>query len=446
MAGPELEAIKNAGIVGAGGAGFPTHVKLDASVDMLIINAAECEPLIDVDKQLLEHHFGKVLEGIKIASGLVKAKEVVMAVKSKNKSAIEAVEGSGGGRDGLKLFKLEDFYPAGDEQVLVYEVTGKIVPEGGIPLQVGVVVINVETLFNIANAAGGKSVTDKFVTVNGEVSKPLTLKVPVGTPVKKLIEFCGDATVDDYSVLDGGPMMGKLIDVEDHAVKKTTKSILVLPEDNVVIENRKRAISADLKRAQAVCLSCRLCTDLCPRYLLGHDLFPDDMMKRMYLGKITDEDISNYDFAYLCCDCGLCELYSCVVDLSARSLLGHIKERLAEKNIKNPHNRSGLEANLFRNFRRVPTERLKKRLEVDKYVSPAPLSEYNAGAGEVKIYLLHHVGARSVPVIEAGTSVSRGDLIADIPDGKLGARVHSSIDGIVKEIRDDSIIIGYNNE
>ena len=94
----------------------------------------------------------------------------------------------------------------------------------------------------------------------------------------------------------------------------------------------------------------------------------------------------------------------------------------------------------------MPTERLKKRLEVDKYVSPAPLSEYNAGAGEVKIYLLHHVGARSVPVIEAGTSVSRGDLIADIPDGKLGARVHSSIDGIVKEIRDDSIIIGYNNE
>ena len=165
------------------------------------------------------------------------------------------------------------------------------------------------------------------------------------------------------------------------------------------------------------------------------------MMKRMYNGEISDAEIINYDFAYLCCNCGLCELYSCVVDLSARSLFNHIKERLATKNIKNPHKRSDLEMNLFRNFRKVPTDRLKKRLEVDKYNSSTPLTEFNMDVSEVKIYLLHHVGAPSIPVVETGTNVKKGDLIADIPEGKLGARVHSSIDGTVKEIRDSYIII-----
>ncbi len=442
MTKPELDAIENAGIVGAGGGGFPTHVKLGSQADTLIINAAECEPLINVDKQLLEYYFDKVLKGIKIASSLIDSKEAVLAVKSKNKKAIEAVEGSKTGENGPGLFELGDFYPAGDEQVLVHEVTGKTVPEGGIPLQVGVIVINVETLFNIADAVEGKSITDKFVTVNGEVSKPLTLKVPVGTPVKKLIEFCGGTTVEDYSVLDGGPMMGKLIDAENYAVMKTTKSIIVLPEDNIVVENRKRSIAADLKRAQAVCLSCRLCTDLCPRYLLGHDLFPDDMMKRMYRGEVTDEEINNYDFAYLCCNCGLCELYSCVVDLSARSLFNHIKERLAGKNIKNPHKRSDLDVNPFRDFRKVPTGRLKKRLEVDKYGSPTPLSEFNMDVEEVKIYLSQHTGAPSVPVVRVGETVKKGGLIAEIPEGKLGARVHSSMDGTIKEVMDSYIMVG----
>lgn len=438
----ELEAIKDSGTVGAGGAGFPTHIKLGSSARTLIINAAECEPLINVDKQLLEHYFERILKGIKIASSLVEAEEVILAVKNKNKKAIEAVEAFKNGGNVPEIFKLEDFYPAGDEQVLVYEVTGKIVPEGGIPLQVGVIVINVETLFNIADAVEGKSITDKFVTVNGEVAKPLTLKVPVGTPVRKLIEFCGGNTVDEYSVLDGGPMMGKLIDAANYAVMKTTKSILVLPEDNIVIENRKRTVSADLKRAQAICLSCRLCTDLCPRYLLGHDLFPDDMMKRMYRGEVSDEEIENYDFAYLCCNCGLCELYSCVVDLSARSLFNHIKERLAGKNIKNPHKRADLDINPFRDFRKVPAGRLKKRLEVDKYGSPAPLSVFNMDVEEVKIYLSHHVGAPSVPVAGEGTVVKKGDLIADIPEGKLGARVHSSIDGTIKEVGSSYIMVG----
>ena len=441
MAAKEINIIKEAGVVGAGGAGFPTHIKLGADADTLIINAAECEPLINVDKQLLEFDFDRIHKGIRTASGLVGAKRTIIAIKKKNKKAIDIIEAFSQEEFKFEIFKLEDFYPAGDEQVLVNEVTSKIVPEGGIPPQVGVVVINVETLLNVSNALEGEKVINKYVTVNGEVGSPMTLLVPVGTPVKKLIDYCGGIKGEENAVIDGGPMMGKLIDPADYAVRKTTKSIIVLPEDNIVIENKKRGISADLKRAQAICLSCRMCTDLCPRYLLGHDIFPDELMKKLYRGKLSDEDIKNFDFAYLCCDCGLCELYSCVMDLSARSVFNYIKDELVRLGIKNPHTRSELKANEFRQFRKVPVSRLKKRLEIDKYDSPAPMSEFNAEVESVKIYLSQHIGAPCVPVLSEGAEVKRGDLIADIPEGKPGAKIHSSIDGRISKIETDHIVI-----
>ena len=436
----EIEIIKDAGIVGAGGAGFPTHIKLNTQVETLIINGAECEPLINVDKQLLEFYFDKVYEGIKIAAGLIKAKKIVLTLKEKYKKVLKVVESFKQQEVKFEIFKLDNFYPAGDEQVLVYEVTGKIVPEGGIPLQVGVVVINVETLLNIYKANRGENVTDKYVTVNGEVKNPLTLMVPVGTPVKKLIDFCGGAAIDEYSCLDGGPMMGKLVDINTYSVKKTTKSIIVLPEDSIIIQNKKRDISVAAKRAQAICLSCRMCTDICPRYLLGHDLFPDEMMKRIYRGELR-QDLKKYDYAYLCSDCGLCELYSCVVDLSPRSLFNYIKDKLTKEGIKNSHRRSDLEANDFREYRKVPVDRLEKRLEIDKYNSITPLTDFRAEIGEVKLYLTQHVGAPSEPVVKVGDSVSKGDLIADIPEEKLGAKVHSSISGKVKQLNSEYVLI-----
>jgi Na+-translocating ferredoxin:NAD+ oxidoreductase RnfC subunit len=447
MPGTEIEIIKNAGIVGAGGAGFPSHVKFNAKVDTLIVNAAECEPLIHVDKHILQDNFDRVYEGLKVAAGLSGASRIVVALKGKYREAIHVIEEfrksmpSGNGKLDFEIFKLGNFYPAGDEQVLVYEVTKKVVPEGGIPLMVGVVVTNVETLYNIAEAMDGKNVTDKFVTINGEVNNPATLKVPVGTPVKMLLDYCGGIKAGNYRVLDGGPMMGKLIDEKTYAVKKTTKSIIVLPDDNIVIEQKLRDIKRQVKRAQAICLSCRMCTDLCPRYLLGHDLFPDDMMKKMYRGELADDQLEKFDFAYLCCDCGLCELYSCIVDLSPRALFNHIKAELAKKGIKNPHIRKDVVPNEFAAYRKIPITRLEKRLEIDRYDSKAPMLVFNKEVNEVKIYLLQHVGAPSLPVVSKGDSVTKGQLIAGIAEGKLGANLHSSINGTVADITAEHIII-----
>ncbi|MGM0366434.1 MAG: SLBB domain-containing protein [Actinomycetota bacterium] len=441
MANNELGLIRDAGVVGAGGAGFPTHVKLDTKIDNLIVNAAECEPLTDVDKRLLEKEFGAVYQGLKTAARLTGAKRVIIALKAKYKKAIGVMENFK--KDGLdfEVFKLGNFYPAGDEQVLVNETTGKIVPEGGIPLMVGCVVINVETLLNVAGAVEAKKVTRKYVTVNGEVKRPVTVKVPVGMPVKDLLDYAGGVSASEYSVYDGGPMMGKLIDEDEYAVKKTTKSIMVLLEDNIVTIQRKRADAGQIKRAQAICLSCRMCTDLCPRYLLGHDLFPDEMMKRLYKDQMDEEDMKNFDFAYLCCDCGLCELYSCVVDLSARSIFNYLKEELAKRGIKNPHNRKELAANEFKEFRKVPVDRLKQRLEIDKY-GDTELEEFTGSVDRVKLYFTQHVGAPSVPVIKAGDTVSEGDLVADTAPDKLGSRIHSSIDGKVLKVESDYAEIG----
>lgn len=444
MSSDSVELIKNAGVVGAGGAGFPTHVKLSAKVDTIIVNGAECEPLIHVDRQLIEKYPDRMYEGLKIAVESTGAKKVIVALKAKNKVAVKTLEDFK--QDSLKfeIFQLGNFYPAGDEQVLVNEITGKIVPEGGIPLNVGIVVINVETLINVANAARGKSLTRKFVTVNGAVENPRTFMVPIGTPVLKLIEACGGATTGDYGVIDGGPMTGKLINPNTHAVTKTTKAILVLPETNIVITQKRRSINTQLKRAQAICLSCRMCTDLCPRYLLGHDLFPDELMKRMYKKEITSENISNFDFAYLCCDCGLCELYSCVVDLSARSIFNYLKVELGKAGIKNPHLRDTLAANEFKDFRKVPVPRLLKRTELDGYISHADLSKDEILTSEVKLFLTQHVGAPSQPVVKVGDKVSEGTVIADIAPDKLGSKIHASIDGKVKEITEKYIIISKN--
>jgi len=439
-----IELIKNAGVVGAGGAGFPTHVKLSAKVETIIVNGVECEPLINVDRQLIEKYTAKIYEGLKVAVETTGAKNVVIALKAKNRQAVKTLEDFK--QDSLKfdVFKLENFYPAGDEQVLVNEVTGKIVPEGGIPLNVGIVVINTETLINVANAAEGKVLTKKYVTVNGSVAEPKTFYVPIGTSVLKLIEACGGSSVSDYEVIDGGPMTGRLVDRNIHAVTKTTKAILVLPESNIVITQKKRNINMQLKRAQAICLSCRMCTDLCPRYLLGHNIFPDELMKRMYKKEIDADNISNFDFAYLCCDCGLCELYSCVVDLSARAIFNYLKIELGKAGIKNPHHRETLSSNEFRDYRKVPVPRLLKRIQFDEYDSHADLSAEELDVDEVKLFLSQHVGAPSTPVVKIGDKVFEGTLVADIPADKLGAKIYSSIDGVVSEITEKHIIIKKN--
>ena len=165
-----VAAVKAAGVVGAGGAGFPTHIKLTASADTIIVNGAECEPLLEVDRQLLSLYRHEVLKGLEAARIAIGARQAHLAIKGKYKSLVDKLKMAAASRPWLEIATLPDIYPIGDEQCLVYEVLGRIVPPRGIPIDVGAVVLNVETLYNIARAIDGKPVIDTFVTVSGAVA------------------------------------------------------------------------------------------------------------------------------------------------------------------------------------------------------------------------------------------------------------------------------------
>jgi Na+-translocating ferredoxin:NAD+ oxidoreductase RnfC subunit len=202
-----VDAIRDAGVVGAGGAGFPTHVKLSAKVNIVIANGVECEPLLASDQAVMTLDPEKVLAGLKAAMIATGAKRGYVALKKKYRSSVAAIRDVISGHDDIGIFELEDFYPYGDEHVLTHEVTGRYVPEGGLPLESGVVVTNVITLANIADALEGKPVTRRIVTVVGEVQRPVTVSAPVGTAITDLIRFAGGSSVEDCEIILGGPIM-----------------------------------------------------------------------------------------------------------------------------------------------------------------------------------------------------------------------------------------------
>ncbi len=434
-----LTIIENAGIVGAGGAGFPTHVKVKAQAEYVIVNGAECEPLLRVDQQLMDLKAREMIEGLKTVVQLTGAKKGIIALKKKYTSAILKLESLIKDDPLLEIFPLGDFYPAGDEQVTVYEVLGRIVPEGGIPLNVGVVVINVDTLVNIKESLNSKPVTYKYLTVTGEVNSPATIKVPVGITIKECIELAGGATVDDYRIIDGGPMMGKVLDDITRPITKTTKGLIVLDKNHPLIRAKAQNMESMMRQARTACCHCSLCTEVCPRNLLGHKLYPDKLM-RIASYNSTCETESSVTEAYLCCECGLCEL-ACIMDLQPWKLNGYLKGRLSGAGIKNDNNRKPTVTNEFRKYRKYPVKKLISRLGLDKYNVPAPLTEANYEAKRIILPLKQHVGAPAQPVVKVGDSVKEGQMVAQMPQGQLGAPIHSSITGKVIGIDTQEIII-----
>ncbi len=191
VSGTTVTAIQKAGVVGAGGGGFPSHIKAAASADVVLANGAECEPLLRADSELMALDPARVVRGLSLIRESVGAKRAVIALKKKNGRAMDAIAGALRDDGGIELMPLANIYPAGDEFLLVFEATGRVVPEGGIPPDVGVVVNNVTTLVQVADAVEGRPVTDRMVSVQGEVRSPGTFVAPIGTSLDGLIEEAG---------------------------------------------------------------------------------------------------------------------------------------------------------------------------------------------------------------------------------------------------------------
>lgn len=436
------ELIRKAGVVGAGGAGFPTHVKVQAKVDTVLVNGASCEPLLASDIVLMEHEAASMLHGLVRVLDHTGAARGIVCVKGKHRGAVAELRRAVAVDDRLTFFELGDFYPAGDEHVLVNEVLGRTVPEAGLPLQVGVLVANVESLCNIDRAAAGLPVTHRFLTVAGEVRTPLVLRVPVGTPVGDIIALAGGATVRAFRIIDGGPMMGRVLADSDQPVTKTTSGILVLPDDHNVVRAKVMDPEKLRRFTQTVCCQCTMCTDLCPRYLLGHSLHPHKLMRGFGTQLLTGEIARE---ALLCSECGICEKYACPMLLSPREINAQIKQELRAKGIRWQPGNAPMQLRALRQERKIPTSRLLERLGLAAYHSHPAYDTREVRPSRVILRLQQHIGAPAVPVVARGEIVTTGDLIGDIPGQALGARIHASIDGRVTSVTETAITIESTN-
>jgi Na+-translocating ferredoxin:NAD+ oxidoreductase RnfC subunit len=430
------DAIRAAGVVGAGGAGFPSHVKAGAAVDTIIANGAECEPLIHKDYEIMTRHAAEVVRGVRLLMQATGASRGIIGIKAKNADAVKAVTDALDGKD-MTVHQLGDFYPSGDEYILVYEATGRLIPPQGIPLDVKVVVNNVETLCNIARAEAGEAVTDKWVTVAGAVKHPVSFTAPLGTPFSDLLKAAGGPTAGDYGFFVGGIMMGALEFDLTRVVTKTTAGLIVLPREHELITRKNKPAKAMHRIGKSACDQCSFCTELCPRYLLGYDVQPHKVMRSLGFTK-TGEAYWN-QFASLCCACGLCTLYSCPEGLFPKEACDKGKADMKAEGLK-WDGKKDVKVHGMYEGRRTPLKQLMKKLGVLPYDHPSVFAERAVAPRKVSIPLQQHIGAPAVPVVAAGQRVERGACIADIPEGKLGARIHASITGIVRTI-DTSIVI-----
>lgn len=444
-----ISQIHKAGIVGCGGAGFPTDKKLSGQFQYLIANGAECEPLLRTDRYLMREKAPELVETMAYLAEALCIPHCVIALKAHYQEELAALRAAilQSGK-AVEIFELSNFYPAGDEQMIVREVTGKIVPPTKIPASVGAVVDNIATIYAIYEAIHGENFTHKYLTVTGEVARPTVLRVPIGTSLQTCIDLSGGASCQNPFVITGGPLMGKPVPAENLSlavVTKTTSGILVLPESCPQHTRTRVTVESMLHRAKAACIQCTACTQLCPRHMLGHPIEPHRIMRKMALGgelfsMLNDPIIQS---AQMCCECGVCEVFACPMGLQPRSINALLKKELGKAHIRCQVPDAQLQDDPARESRKIPSRRIAARAGVGKYYD-YEIKEFRcAEPDSVRIPLQMHIGAPCVPCVTPGASVSAGDLIAAPADGALGANIHASISGTVQCV-DGAIVISKN--
>ena len=287
--------IRNAGIVGLGGAGFPAAVKLNTGlerrIDLLVLNGAECEPYISCDDLLMRERADQVIAGLRILRHVLNAAQCVIGVEDNKPEAIAALRAAlaEGADEGIEVVAVPTRYPAGGEKQLIQVLTGLEVPSQGLPADLGILCHNVGTAAAVHQLmATGRPLVSRIVTVTGDgVAKPHNLEVPIGTPIAELVEFCGGYTPDVDRLLMGGPMMGIALPSDTLPVIKTTNCILATT-----------AASLPAPAPQLPCIRCGECALACPARLLPQQLY--------WHAHARDLDaVQEYDL-FDCIECGCC--------------------------------------------------------------------------------------------------------------------------------------------
>lgn len=291
-----IKAVRASGLVGLGGAGFPTHIKLnfpeDKNIDTLIINAAECEPFITVDYRECMENSWDILSSVYTLKELLGFKRVVIAAEDNKPEAFKVLKNIADHKDDVddevKLMILESKYPQGAEKMMVQSATGRQVPPGKLPADVGCVVLNVTSAAFIARyLKTGKPLVSRSLTVDGSaIAKPMNVRVPIGTNIADIINFCGGFKTEPCKILTGGPMMGLAIVGTDLPVLKQNNAILAFSKDDAVL------------KPETDCIRCGRCANACPMSLM-----PTNIVRA---AKAKDTDALNKLGIMVCMECGSC--------------------------------------------------------------------------------------------------------------------------------------------
>lgn len=309
-----VKAIRNSGVVGMGGAGFPTHVKLSPpegkEVTHLIVNAAECEPYLTSDHRRLLEQGEKVIKGLKICLDLFDLKKGYIAIEANKPDAIKALKSLVDDR--VEIVPLKTKYPQGSEKHIIKAVSGREVPSGGLPVDVGAIVMNVDTAYQIAETfETGMPLISRIITVAGDAVKaPCNLEVRLGTPFKFVFENAGGFIAQPKKILNGGPMMGIAQYSDEVSTIKTTSAILALTE------------AAEVYNPDTPCIRCGRCTKHCPMRLMP-----------LYLSKYSKEynlDMCEKYHILDCIECGLCS-YQCPAQQGLVQNIRVGKQKILEK-------------------------------------------------------------------------------------------------------------------
>lgn len=428
-----IERARAHGIVGAGGAGFPLYKKLEATADTVIMNAAECEPLLHKDKEILRHDAAGVLRGMVAVMRQVKATRGIIGIKEKYTDLIAQLR-TAGAAHGIEVFPLGDYYPAGDEFITVYEATGRVIPPGGIPLDVGCLVSNVETLLNLDR---DRPVTRKYFTIAGDVPNPVTVCAPIGAKFGDVLRAAGADPNRIGHVLVGGVMMGRNMKGWDEPVTRTTGGLLCFPNEHVLQRKYQTDSRARSLIGKSACDQCSFCTEMCPRYLIGHPIEPHIAMRGLGFNMVGDSLILGSQF---CCECNLCSLYACPEDLFPKDACADNKVLLRERGLSHPaKGKRDVKAHSMQEYRHVPVSSLIKKLGLSGYKNVGPLVDIAWRLDEVRIPLKQHIGSPAVAAVKVGQRVDEGQVIGSAPQG-LGVPVHASIRGVVASVGDEIVI------